>query len=75
LIVSGLLDQNGQVIQSIDINYDSAHLFNQPWFQHGDRRKLLEVRQASKHLACGSTHWEGGSEGITDTPNTQQYHL
>jgi bifunctional N-acetylglutamate synthase/kinase len=37
------LDQNGTVIQSIDINYDSEHLFKQPWFQHGDRRKLLEV--------------------------------
>eukprot|EP01094_Clydonella_sp_ATCC50884_P018814 TRINITY_DN354_c0_g1_i2.p1 TRINITY_DN354_c0_g1~~TRINITY_DN354_c0_g1_i2.p1 ORF type:complete len:874 (+),score=348.15 TRINITY_DN354_c0_g1_i2:185-2806(+) len=49
----GILDHNREVIQSIDVNYDFEHLLQQ--LQHGDRRKLLEIKELMTQLPRNST--------------------
>lgn len=49
----GLLDNNREVIQSIDVNYDFDYLMGQ--FKHGDARKLLEIKELMATLPRSST--------------------
>lgn len=40
----GLRDDSGDVIPVIDLNTDYARLMEEPWFKHGDRLKLSEIK-------------------------------
>lgn len=51
--LAGLLDNNRDVIQSIDVNYDFDYLMSQ--FKHGDARKLLEIKELMATLPRAST--------------------
>jgi len=51
----GLVDDQGQIIQSIDINYDYDHLMSQPWFKQGDKLKLREIKDLMSVLPRRST--------------------
>ena len=39
----GLADEDGKIMQSIDINYDYDNLMSKPWYAPGDGLKLKEV--------------------------------
>ena len=40
----GLRDEEGNVLPVIDLNTDYARLMEEPWFKHGDRLKLSEIK-------------------------------
>lgn len=45
----GLADDDGKIMQSIDINYDYDMLMSKPWYAPGDALKLKEVSSQKRN--------------------------
>lgn len=50
-----LVDEHGARISSINIGDDYEHLMQQPWFKHGDRLKLRQIKQVLDALPLESS--------------------
>mmetsp|Transcript_14824 Transcript_14824/g.30804 ORF Transcript_14824/g.30804 Transcript_14824/m.30804 type:complete len:667 (-) Transcript_14824:53-2053(-) len=51
----GLADEDGKIMQSIDINYDYDNLMSKPWYAPGDALKLKEIKDLMSVLPQTST--------------------
>ncbi|MDP2437312.1 MAG: acetylglutamate kinase [archaeon] len=51
----GLYDAEGTIINQINISDDYETLMNEPWFKHGDRLKLREVKSVLEGLPFTSS--------------------
>jgi acetylglutamate kinase len=51
----GIVDQHGKIISNIDLRDDFGHLLQQPWFKHGDRLKLRQIKDILDFLPSSSS--------------------
>ena len=51
----GLLDENGRIIDSINLSTEYEHLIAQPWINGGMRVKLEQIKELLDHLPLSSS--------------------
>jgi acetylglutamate kinase len=51
----GLLDENGRIIDSINLSTEYAHLIAQPWINGGMRVKIEQIKGLLDHLPLSSS--------------------
>lgn len=51
----GINDENDELIRTIDLEMDYDRLMNEPWFRHGNKLKLREIKTLLDELPPSST--------------------